>query len=194
MANQFKSGKEAAGYLFDVAVRKGKAAAQREYERLFSSIPENQLKDFNNSLISINSQKNISDDEGLGAAKVQRYREKAAKGMSVDYDTEFAPKPTVKTPPKATQAPAAAPKPAAKETTELAPPEIRNNPFHTKMAAMKKEALAKQKEREAAAQKKAAPVTSVNSILKIKGDTPPAGSRPAIGGSTLQMPTFVPKK
>jgi hypothetical protein len=159
-----------------------------------SSLPEDQKKAFNDASIDIYEQQHIKENEGLGDAKVQRYREKAAKNMPVDYEKEFPKNPAVKTPPKATQAPTAAPKPAAKETTNARGFSVDEAASHAKFQAMRTEALAKQKEREAAAQKKAAPVTSVNSILKIKGDTPPAGSRPSIGGSTLQMPAFVPKK
>lgn len=197
MANQFKSGKEAAGYLFDVAVRKGKAAAQREYERLVDSIPRDQSDDFLNSINNINRQKNISEDKGLGDAKVQRYREKAAKNMPVDYETEFAPKPQPKAPSKATQAPPAAPKPAAKEVAKPTPKPTQESSvspeelaFRKKMAAMKEKALSDQRARE----KAGTPPPPMSGLLNIKADTPAPNSRPTIGGSTLQMPKFVPKK
>jgi len=242
MANQFKSGKEAAGYLFDVAVRKGKKAAMEEYHRIKKSLPSDQRDDFLSSAENIAGQSNIRDDEGLGAAKVQRYREKAAKGMSVDYDKEFGVKPAEKSAPKPTQAPTAAPKPAVKEVTKPAPkPATKTktepmeddkgfrpfspNPEYKKLLKIDSsepedwsKSLGNKKPEKPIAdkppskpsgytfkdnwidnpktdsQKDTTPKQSMSGLLDIKADKPAANSRPVIGGSTLKMPAFVPKK
>jgi hypothetical protein len=179
MANQFKSADEAAGYLFDVAIRKGKVTAKQEYERLYTSLPQDQQMAFYASVNKILNQKNLRDNEGLGDAKVQRYREKAAKNMSVDYDTEFAPKSEPKAPSKPTQAPSAAPKPVAKEVTKPAPEPVAK----TKTEPMEDEKGFRPYSKQ-----------SMSGLLNIKADNPAPNSRAAIGGSTLKMPAFVPKK
>jgi hypothetical protein len=194
MANQFKSGDDAAGYLFDVALRKGKAAAEREYDRLSKSIPEDQRDAFRDSINNIYDQKKLRENEGLGAAKVQRYREKAAKHMSVDYDKEFgakptpkpAPKPATKEAPKAAPKPverdsfmgAAAPKPAANKPPmeQLKAPRPTESRVPVKPAAPKPETP-----------KPAAPFSArgVSNFLGITADKPAPGSRPSIGGGAM---------
>lgn len=209
MANQFKSADEAAGYLFDVAIRKGKVKAKQEYERIYTSLPKDQQDAFLESVNKILNQKNLRDDEGLGEAKVQRYREKAAKNMSVDYDKEFAPKSEPKAPSQPTQAPPAAPKPVAKEVAKPAPKaSTDDDPY----AEAKKARRIKFKEMYAQAlfnrdaekgyrpyggslkPKDTTAPQSMSGLLGIKADVQPENSRPAIGGSTLKMPAFVPKK
>ncbi len=162
MANLFKSGEDAAGYLFDVAIRKGKAAANREWERIVGSLPEDQKKAFNNASIDIYEQKHIKDNEGLGDAKVQRYREKAAKNMPVDYDKEFGKKPEP------------ASKPVAKPTPKPAPKAEPKKPV----------------EDEKGFRPYGGPTTTGNTVRKlldIKADKPPENSRTAIGTGATQM-------
>lgn len=236
MANQFESADEAAGYLFDVAIRKGKVKAKQEYERIYTSLPKDQQDAFLESVNKILNQKNLRDNEGLGEAKVQRYREKAAKNMSVDYEKEFAPKTEPKATSKPTQAPPAAPKPAAKEVANPAPkPAAKTktepmedekgfrpfspNPEYKKLLKIdssepedwNKVLGNKKPEKPIADQPPAKPSgytfkdnwidnpktdskQSMSGLLNIKADKPAPNSRATIGGSTLKMPAFVPKK
>lgn len=167
MANQFKSGEDAAGYLFDVAIRKGKDAARKEYERISGNLPQDQVDAMYKSIQNINDQKNIADDKGLGAAKVQRYREKAAKNMPVNYDKEFGKKPEP------------APKPVAKPTPKPAAKVEPKKPVEDEKGFLPY----------------GGPTTTGNTVrklLNIKADKPPENSRPAIGTGMTQM-LSVPK-
>jgi hypothetical protein len=180
MANQFKSGEDAAGYLFDVAVRKGKWAAQGEYERLKDSIPADQRDAFLNSVNNIQNQKNLRANKGLGDAKVQRYREKADKHMPIDYDKEFGAKPTPKPTPKpaAKEAAKAAPKPATTKPPmeQLKAPRPTEPRLPVKPAAPKPESP-----------KPSTPFSArgVSNFLGITADKPAPGSRPSIGGGAM---------
>jgi len=181
MANQFKSGEDAAGYLFDVAIRKGKDAARKEYMRISGKLPQDQIDAMYKSIQNINDQKNIADDKGLGNAKVQRYREKAAKNMPVNYDKEFgkksepAPKPVAKPAPK----PVAKAKPKAAEEENLKAPRPTESRVSIKPAAPKP----------AETPKYAQPfsVRGMSNFLGITPDKPAPNSRPAIGGGATQM-------
>jgi hypothetical protein len=161
MANQFKSGKEAGGYLFDVAIRKGKAAARDEWERIVSSLPKDQKQAFIDASIDIYEQKHIKENEGLGAAKVQRYREKAAKNMPVDYEKEFAKKPESKPVAKPT------PKPAAKPATKPVPMEDEKGfrPYGGGTTTG----------------------NTVRKLIDVKADKPAPNSRPTIGTGAAGM-------
>ena len=181
MANQFKSGKDAAGYLFDVAIRKGKAAASEEYYRIFKSLPEDQRQQFKNSIGNIESQSSIRENEGLGAAKVQRYREKAAKHMPVDYDTEFGKKPEPA--PKPVTKPT--PKPVAKSKPKAAKEENLKAPRPTESRVPIKPAAPKPAETPKYAQPFS--VRGMSNFLGITPDKPAPNSRPAIGGGATQM-------
>jgi hypothetical protein len=192
MANQFKSGKEAAGYLFDVAVRKGKWAAHREYERLKDSIPADQRDAFLNSVNNIQDQKNLRANEGLGDAKVQRYREKAAKNMPVDYDKEFGAKPTPKPAPKPTakETPKAAPKPVERDSFMggTAPkPAVNKPPVEQLKAPRPTESRVPIKPAAKETPKPATPfsVKGVSNFLGITADKPAPNSRPSIGGGAM---------
>lgn len=173
MANQFKSGEDAAGYLFDVAIRKGKDAARKEYERISGKLPQDQVDAMYKSIQNINNQKNIADDKGLGDAKVQRYREKAAKNMPVNYDKEFGKKPEP------------APKPVAKAKPKAAEEENLKAPRPTESRVPIKPAAPKPAETPKYAQPFS--VRGMSNFLGITPDKPAPNSRPAIGGGATQM-------
>jgi hypothetical protein len=185
MANLFKSGKDAAGYLFDVAIRKGKAAANREWERIVGSLPEDQKKAFNNASIDIYEQKHIKDNEGLGDAKVQRYREKAAKNMPVDYNKEFGKKP------EPTPKPAAKPepKPAVKPSTTAKQKPAEDENLKARRPTESRVPIKPAAPKPAETPKNAAPfsIRGVSNFLGITPDKPAPNSRPSIGEGPSQM-------